>query len=296
MAKAKNEIGNKYGKLLVIEEAGIDSSKHKMWRCQCDCGNIIEVRGAKLRSGDKTDCGCVKKHGFVDETNNRYGRLTVLELVGAKGRDRSMRWKCQCDCGNIVEVAGKDLRQGKTQSCGCLMNEVRGQSLVVDETGKIYGRLTVIEKVKEQTGKARWICQCECGNITIANGTDLRTGRVLSCGCISSWGEQQILSILQNNNIAYKKEKTFADLISAKGGHPRFDFAIYNDNGLCCLIEYQGIQHYKDCGDFGLEQRNNTDALKQEYCKVRDIHLYEVRYDEPIEQAITAILKKEGLL
>lgn len=241
MAKAKNEIGNKYGKLLVIEEAGIDSSKHKMWRCQCDCGNIIEVRGAKLRSGDKTDCGCVKKHGFIDETNNRYGRLTVLELVGIKGRDRSMRWKCQCDCGNIVEVAGKDLRQGKTQSCGCLMNEVRGQSVVVDETGKIYGRLTVVERVKEQTGKARWICQCECGNITIANGADLRTGRVLSCGCISSWGEQQILSILQNNNIAYKKEKTFVDLISTKGGHPRFDFAIYNDNGLCCLIEYQGI-------------------------------------------------------
>lgn len=296
MAKAKNEIGNKYGKLLVIEEAGIDSSKHKKWRCQCDCGNIIEVRGAKLRSGDKTDCGCVKKHGFVDETNNRYGRLTVLELVGTKGRDRSMRWKCQCDCGNIVEVAGKDLRQGKTQSCGCLMNEVRGQSLVVDETGKIYGRLTVIERVKEQTGKARWICQCECGNITIANGTDLRTGRVLSCGCISSWGEQQILSILQNNNIAYKKEKAFTDLISTKGGHPRFDFAIYNDNGLCCLIEYQGIQHYKDCGDFGSEQRNNTDALKQEYCKARGIHLYEVRYDEPIEQAIKTILEKEGLL
>lgn len=296
MAKAKNEIGNKYGKLLVIEEAGIDSSKHKMWRCQCDCGNIIEVRGAKLRSGDKTDCGCVKKHGFVDETNNRYGRLTVLELVGAKGSDRGMRWKCQCDCGNIIEVAGKDLRQGKTQSCGCLMNEVRGQSLVVDETGKIYGRLTVIERVKEQSGKARWICQCECGNITIVNGTDLRTGKVLSCGCISSWGEQQILSILQNNNIAYKKEKAFTDLISAKGGHPRFDFAIYNDNGLCCLIEYQGIQHYKDCGDFGSEQRNNTDALKQEYCKARGIHLYEVRYDEPIEQAIKTILEKEGLL
>lgn len=263
MAKAKNEIGNKYGKLLVIEEAGIDSSKHRMWRCQCDCGNIIGVRGAKLRSGDKTDCGCVKKHGFVDETDNRYGRLKVLELAGTKGSDRGMRWKCQCDCGNIIEVAGRDLRQGKTQSCGCLMNEARGQSLVVDETGKIYGRLTVIERVKEQTGKARWICQCECGNIAIVNGADLRTGGVLSCGCISSWGEQQILSILQNNNIAYKKEKTFTDLISTKGGHPRFDFAIYNDNGLCCLIEYQGIQHYKDCGDFGSEQRNNTDVLKK---------------------------------
>lgn len=296
MAKAKNEIGNKYGKLLVIEEAGIDSSKHRMWRCQCDCGNIIEVRGAKLRSGDKTDCGCVKKHGFINETGNCYGRLTVLEPVGTRGKDRGIHWKCQCKCGNIVEVNGRDLRQGKTQSCGCLANETRGQSVVVDEIGKVYGKLTVIERVLEYTGKARWKCQCECGNITVVNGTDLRTGSVISCGCVSSWGEQQILSILQKYNIAYKKEKAFVDLVSSKGGHPRFDFAIYNDNGLCCLIEYQGIQHYEDRGEFGAEQRNITDKLKREYCKNHNICLYEIRYDEPIEQAIKTILKKEGLL
>ena len=296
MTKAKNEIGNKYGKLLVIEEAGIDSSKHRMWRCQCDCGNIIEVRGAKLRSGDKTDCGCVKKHGFVDETDNRYGRLKVLELAGVKGSDRGMRWKCQCDCGNIVEVAGRDLRQGKTQSCGCLMNEARGQSVVVDETGKRYGKLTVLEREDSRVGKARWICQCDCGNKTVVNGCDLRTGAVLSCGCLSSLGEQQILQLLQSKNIPHKKEYGFADLVSEKGGHPRFDFALFGESGLTCLIEYQGAQHFIDKGEFGCTQREVTDKLKREYCLVNNIPLYEIRYDEPLEKTLLYILEKEKYL
>ena len=295
MAKAKNEIGNKYGKLLVIEEAGIDSSKHKVWRCQCDCGNIIEVRGAKLRSGDKTDCGCVKKHGFIDETNNRYGRLTVLELVGAKGSDRGMRWKCQCDCGNIVEVAGRDLRQGKTQSCGCLMNEVRGQSVVVDETGRRYGKLLVLRRSDERSGKAFWVCRCDCGNEAVVEGSVLRTGRCVSCGCLHSWGEQQILQYLQEKNIPHKKEYCFVDLVSEKGGHPRFDFALFDEKGLSCLIEFQGIQHYQDKGIFGQVQRENTDILKKEYCTKHNIPLYEIRYDDDIKQALKLILMKEGM-
>ena len=296
MAKAKNEIGNKYGRLLVIEEGGIDTSKHKMWRCQCDCGNIIEVRGAKLRSGEKTDCGCVKKHGFVNETGNRYGRLTVLELVGAKGRGRGMHWRCQCDCGNIVEVAGSDLRQGKTRSCGCLMNETRGQSIVVDETGNRYGKLTVLERENSRVGKARWICQCDCGNKIVVNGCDLRNGAVFSCGCLTSLGEQQILQLLQSKNIPYKKEYCFTDLVSEKGGHPRFDFALFNENGLVCLIEYQGSQHFIDKGEFGLVQRESTDKLKKEYCLSNNIPLYEIRYDEPLERSLLYILEKEKYL
>ena len=63
MAKAKNEIGNKYGRLLVIEEGGIDTSKHKMWRCQCDCGNIIDVRHRYLRCGEVSSCGCSNSKG-----------------------------------------------------------------------------------------------------------------------------------------------------------------------------------------------------------------------------------------
>ena len=35
---------------------------------------------------------------------------------------------------------------------------------LIDETNKQYGALTVIQKIKDITGRTVWLCQCECGN------------------------------------------------------------------------------------------------------------------------------------
>lgn len=59
---------------------------------------------------------------LIDETGNKYSRLTVLSRVENQGT-RAM-WKCECDCGNITEVSGKQLRTGHTKSCGCYRAEV----------------------------------------------------------------------------------------------------------------------------------------------------------------------------
>lgn len=32
---------------------------------------------------------------------------------------KGVYWLCVCDCGNLTEVIGKDLRKGNTKSCGC---------------------------------------------------------------------------------------------------------------------------------------------------------------------------------
>ena len=37
------------------------------------------------------------------------GKLTVLEET-SKRKNKSVVWKCQCDCGNIVEYSTKELR------------------------------------------------------------------------------------------------------------------------------------------------------------------------------------------
>ena len=57
-----------------------------------------------------------------DMTGLRFGRLVVLCEDG-RTEDRKVKWKCQCDCGNIVSVSGKSLRSGNTLSCGCLRDE-----------------------------------------------------------------------------------------------------------------------------------------------------------------------------
>jgi hypothetical protein len=54
----KNEVGNQYGKLKVIEKGGQSPSKATRWVCLCECGNKTEVIGYSLRKGITTSCGC----------------------------------------------------------------------------------------------------------------------------------------------------------------------------------------------------------------------------------------------
>lgn len=59
------------------------------------------------------------------EPGIQFNKLLVLECVGSRKRGDSSRlyWKCQCDCGNIVEIASIALSTGNTKSCGCLNNK-----------------------------------------------------------------------------------------------------------------------------------------------------------------------------
>jgi hypothetical protein len=62
-----------------------------------------------------------KAHNFIDMTGQRFGRLVVVSR--AESRNKRAMWNCVCDCGNKVVVAGKDMRDGKTKSCGCYHKE-----------------------------------------------------------------------------------------------------------------------------------------------------------------------------
>ena len=130
--KLKDETGSRYGRLVVLGRA--KSGDHgALWRCQCDCGKEVIVRGHALRSGKTHSCGCLNREAifrgrFIDLTGRRLGRWTVLEYVGTK--NHQARWLCQCECGNEKVVGSAALRRGESSSCGCLKIEsltVHGQ-------------------------------------------------------------------------------------------------------------------------------------------------------------------------
>lgn len=58
--KVVNLLGQKFGKLLIIERAGSTSDGKALWKCQCDCGNIVIKSGDSLRNNNVQDCGCSK--------------------------------------------------------------------------------------------------------------------------------------------------------------------------------------------------------------------------------------------
>lgn len=58
-----NLVGQKFGKLLVIERTNKRDNGQVVYKCQCDCGNITEARGSKLTDGSKQSCGCLNSKG-----------------------------------------------------------------------------------------------------------------------------------------------------------------------------------------------------------------------------------------
>ena len=63
-----------------------------------------------------------KKHNtnFQDLTGQRFNHLLVLERVP---NDKKTIWKCQCDCGKIVNVWAQSLKNGQ-KSCGCMTKQI----------------------------------------------------------------------------------------------------------------------------------------------------------------------------
>ena len=137
--QVKNELNNRYGKLTVINYVGINNH-HAEWQCRCDCGNIIIAKGDLLRNGSVSSCGCSK---IIDETNNHYGKLTVISLDSIN--NHNAMWLCECDCGNKVVVAGTHLRSGHTQSCGCIksIGEMRINELLIANKINYVSQYTV---------------------------------------------------------------------------------------------------------------------------------------------------------
>lgn len=58
MFTAKNLVGNRYGRLLVIARAE-NKGKEPAWLCRCDCGNEKIIYGLSLKSGQTKSCGCL---------------------------------------------------------------------------------------------------------------------------------------------------------------------------------------------------------------------------------------------
>lgn len=125
--------GKQFGRLKVLSLA---DSKHgcSQWLCQCECGSQRVIRGRHLKMGRATSCGCWNRelHRQLMLTNpispslelsgQKFGRLIVV--AREKSKHNRSHWLCVCDCGAQVVTSGKNLRDGKKKSCGCLRREM----------------------------------------------------------------------------------------------------------------------------------------------------------------------------
>ena len=72
-----NLLGKKFGKLMVISEYKSANNQGIKWKCQCDCGNEIIVKGKFLTKGDRTNCGCTPTNfnGYKEISGTFFNRI-----------------------------------------------------------------------------------------------------------------------------------------------------------------------------------------------------------------------------
>jgi hypothetical protein len=83
--------GQRNGRLLFLENIGIDNHKHTIWRAICDCGNI-----ATTTTPSKTkSCGCIRR-----EQMRNLGGKNVLPTEERKRRHNIRRAKVRSERKN----------------------------------------------------------------------------------------------------------------------------------------------------------------------------------------------------
>lgn len=241
----------------------------------------------------------------LDLTGKTFGQLTVLGLDEEFEKHRSStqqrRWICQCSCGVVKSIIGAELTRTKKsqKSCGCASKARQknfGKITFKDLSNQQFGYLTVLNKVGTNPyGYAIWHCRCKCGKECDIVSRELLSGDTISCGCQkNSVRENQIQNLLEQKHIQYKREYIFKDLKDES--YLRFDFAIFKNNQLICLIEHQGLQHYLKDSNWHTDKLVHHDQMKKEYCKLNHIPLYEIMYNDDLEETLNKILEKEGLM
>lgn len=173
---------------------------------------------------------------MLDLLGEKYGRLTVTERAGYKGRN--ILWRCFCDCGKEKFATTPALRHDGTRSCGCLRREVTAMIHNRDLQGQTFGRLTVLEKRNHiDRRRVEWACQCECGSKTSVITHGLTSGGTKSCGCLQKEKARKHMTELG------KKQKGI-NHPSWRGGSkiypeqwtPRFTNTIRHRDGVKCKV------------------------------------------------------------
>lgn len=201
MAKPKDITGQRVGSLIAIEISEEETLKRnsvtKVWKCQCDCGNITYVSTANW--GKTQSCGC-RSNKYTLVTGDRIGNLTLVSRGDVvrkpdkntqKGYRSIKTWNCLCECGTYKpNVPEKYLLSGKTKSCGCITRPNKNKSILAnlkyneyDLTGdfgvgfdcnnkEFYFDLEDYDKIKEYCWNVKYDNYVETNTRKLVEGTN----------------------------------------------------------------------------------------------------------------------------
>lgn len=301
------EVKKKYKKLTIedviafCEELGIKckSKEYKtvkgllLFECT-QCEEVFERSFDNLRSRKQTVCNkCGKGNGqrkrafTIDYVRDFVNSKSDCELISTSYINTDSPLDFVCSCGEYFTATFykfKNVNKRQCTPCGDkiivskLLTPIEKIRELVEEAN--YSFISRYHSTKENKHTIKIICDKNHEYEVCYHS--FKSGQ--RCPhCNSSFGEIRVEEFLRKENVKYKIEYKFKDLLGTGGSNLRFDFAILNNNGdLLYLIEYDGKQHFEPVEVMGgIEKFIETqahDRLKNNYCKENDIKLIRIPY------------------
>lgn len=167
--------------------------------------------------------------------NKRFGKLQVIKRVDNIGRKSA--WLCVCDCGKEQIIAGSSLVAKKgTKSCGCLK-----KTHFIDLEGTKVDDVNILKVIGKNKHNC-WIyeCQCNCGNKFVAEGNDITSRKIKSCGCKLNSKQIQKMQKNELNGFVNKVKASYKNRAKTR----KLEFSLTTEefkNLIFSKCEYCGI-------------------------------------------------------
>lgn len=84
----KDLVGQRFGRLVVVEETEKRCVRQIIWKCKCDCGNETFVQTGHLTSGHTKSCGCVARELSKEKARKMQPKAWKSNTTHGGSKDR----------------------------------------------------------------------------------------------------------------------------------------------------------------------------------------------------------------
>lgn len=132
-----------------------------------------------------------------------------MKLIAYKGRNNRKEplFDCECiHCKNVLyDKTYGHIKHSTLNKCKMCKVKQKDKDLKSSMLNHKFGKLTVRKRTDDNVyGQPQWICDCDCGNVCIANHFSLIYGTKQSCGCLYKDVNKQMFH--KNNKYDLSKE------------------------------------------------------------------------------------------
>lgn len=299
-----------YGHIMVWDEEEFNEKYENyktLVKLRCECGNYYYKNIADIKKCVHNKCD-VCRSKLKNKDRLKYTPENVQKIIESYGCELISKYsntqtkiKIKCKCGNVYTTSFYSFINSKHKGCK--------NCSALEGSKKKRLKIEDVKKIIESDNEYRLLSNDYINNRNKLEILHIKCNKKFKMAfdcfqsgqrcphCSSSKGEKKIEKWLENNNINFKKQYTFKDLIGLGGGRLRYDFAILNeDNSIKFLIEYDGELHYQPYRKLEkamekLHKGQIHDKMKDEYCKNNNIKLIRIIYTDfnNIEKILKAL-------